>query len=210
MKPILFARITDMKYYRGITDTDKPCNGGSYVKDTGYAHECNNFNPVEYEGIEKCIGFSMMSGGKGVKQLHIENIYGCNLLKNEDAANNVYIVFVSKAFGSKTMRVVGFYKNATVYREPQFLFIDESYEQQYQFEALKENCILLPYSERHKGSKWFVPASSSKYQKFGFGRFNLWYAGGLGASKEEIEYVEQMIKSIDTYDGANWMDKEIQ
>ena len=49
MKPIIFARIADMKFYKGITDTDKPVNGGSYVKDTNYAHECYNFDSVILE-----------------------------------------------------------------------------------------------------------------------------------------------------------------
>ncbi|MBD5452506.1 MAG: hypothetical protein HDR25_07695 [Lachnospiraceae bacterium] len=212
MKPIIFARIADMKYYKGITENDKPSNGGSYVKDTQNAHECYNFDPIpaKEQDYEKCIGFSQMSGGRGVRQLHIENICGCELLKNENVVNDVYVVFVSKAPGSKTMRVVGFYKNATVYRYPHFMPFGEDYEQQYQYEARKENCILLPYTERHTGNKWFVPASSAKHQTFGFGRINLWYAAGKGASKEELEYVERMLESIDTYEGENWMDKEVQ
>lgn len=76
MKPIIFARVADMKYYRGITENDKPSNGGSYVKETKDAHECNNFQPMIMEGQDyaKCIGFSQMSGGRGARQLHIENI----------------------------------------------------------------------------------------------------------------------------------------
>lgn len=212
MKPIIFVRVADMKYYRGITIQDTPYNGGSYVKDTGNAHECFNFAPVIEKGqdYEKCIGFSMISAGRGVGQLHIEKICGCELLKKEEVAEDVHVVFVSKASGAKTMRVVGFYKNARVYRYPHFMEFGEDYQQQYQFEAPRENCILLPYTARHGGNKWFVPASSSKYQKFGFGRSNIWYAGGDGASEEEIEYVERMIDSIDTYQGENWMNKEVE
>ena len=29
MKPIIFVRIADMKYYKGITENDVPDNGGS-------------------------------------------------------------------------------------------------------------------------------------------------------------------------------------
>ena len=131
MKPIIFARVADMKYYKGITDTDKPENGGSYVSDTGLAHECYNFDPIIQtdEDFEKCLGFCMMSGGKnGVNQLHIEKIVGCEACKKED---------------------------------------------------------------------------------FGFGRSQVWYAGSKGASKKELDYVEKMIQSIDSYQGENWIEKEV-
>lgn len=124
MRPIIFARVADMKYYKGITNADEPSNGGSYVKDTGLAHECNNFRPVIEDGedYEKCLGFCMLSGGKsGVNQLHIENIVGCEACKKEEACEGVTVVFVSKSNRAKTMRVVGFYNNATVYRYPHFM-----------------------------------------------------------------------------------------
>ena len=136
MKPIIFARVADMKYYKGITETDTPENGGSYVKDTGRAHECYNFAPVIQEGqdYEKCLGFCMVSGGKyGASQLHIERIVGCEDCSNEEACENVIVVFVSKSSRAKTMRVVGFYRNATVYRYPHYMEFDDGYEQMQYF-----------------------------------------------------------------------------
>lgn len=211
MRPIIFARVADMKYYKGITDTDKPENGGSYVSDTGLAHECNNFAPVIQAGedYEKCIGFCMMSGGKnGVSQLHIEKIAGCEACKKEEACEGVTVVFVSKSSRAKSMRVVGFYKNAIVYRYPHFMEFDGGYEQMYWFEAKKEDCVVLPYSTRFGTSAWYVPNSTAK-DDFGFGRSQVWYAGSKGASKKELEYVERMIQSIDSYQGENWMEKEV-
>ncbi len=211
MKPIVFARIADMKYYRGITDLDTPFNGGSFVGRTGYAHECYNFFPIRENGqdYEKCIGYFQLSGGRGARQLHIEKIVGCRLCKDEEEVSPVHVVFVSKAVNSKTMRVVGFYKNATVYRHPQFMTFEADDEQEYWFEAKKEDCVLLPYTERHGGSKWFVPAGSSKYQTFGFGRSHIWFAGSGDASAKEIAYVEKMIQSLESYQCENWMDKEV-
>lgn len=211
MKPIIFARVADMKYYKGITDTDKPENGGSYVSDTGLAHECYNFQPIIQAGenFEKCIGFCMMSGGKnGVNQLHIEKIVGCEACKKEEACEGVTVVFVSKSSRAKSMRVVGFYKNAIVYRYPHFMEFDDGYEQMYWFEAKKEDCVVLPYSTRFGSSDWFVPNSTAK-DDFGFGRSQVWYAGGKGASQKEIEYVEKMLQSIDSYQGENWIEKEV-
>ena len=123
MKPIIFVRIADMKYYKGITENDVPDNGGSYVKENKQAHECYNFSPAKFEdGSQACLGFVMLAGTKGNTdiRLHIEKIIGCEALKKENIVHNVIVVFCSKAPNSSTMRVVGFYKNATVYRDAQF------------------------------------------------------------------------------------------
>lgn len=209
MKPIIFARVADMKYYQGITEKDAPLNGGSYVKETGMAHECYNFDSVIEDGedYEKCIGFFQMMGGKGASQLHIEKMPGCESMNKEEQINGAIVVFVSKASGSKSMRVVGFYKNATVFRYPHQMSFGNGYVQEYMFEARKEDCVVLPYTTRFSGSSWYVPSSTSKYSDFGFGRSNVWFAGGEGASNQEKEYVERMIHSIESYQGENWIEK---
>lgn len=209
MRPVVFVRVADMKYYQGITDQDRPVNGGSYVNNTGLAHECYNFAPVIQSGedYEKCLGYFMMIGGNGVCQLHIENIPGCEALKHEEAAYGVTVIFVSKAVSSKSMRVVGFYKDAIAYRFPHHMEFEDNYCQEYLFEARKENCVLLPYSERFSSSQWYVPASTSKYAEFGFGRSHVWFAGSKGASEKECDYVERMLSAIDNYQGKNWMNR---
>ena len=40
---ILFCNIAWMKHYEGITEEDKPRDGGSYVTENGNAYESNNF-----------------------------------------------------------------------------------------------------------------------------------------------------------------------
>lgn len=213
MKPIIFARVTDMKYYRGITDSDKPYNGGAFVKDTGYAHECYNFDAVSFNGMDQeyCLGFCQLPGhsknGKDI-ELHIENIPGCKLMKNEEKIEDAIVVFCSKSYNSKNMRVVGFYKNATIFREQQACGFGEDYVQFYSFLAKKEDCVLLPFRERHSQSKWYVPSSGKNGSDFGFGRSNIWYAGN-SHNQKEIEYVNRMIESIEQYDGENWMLKEV-
>lgn len=53
MMRILFCNIAWMKEYRGNEDgKDTPLNGGSYVDETGDAHEKYNFTPVNMEGRE--------------------------------------------------------------------------------------------------------------------------------------------------------------
>ena len=209
MRPIIFVRVADMKYYKGITEQDKPVNGGSYVKETGFAHECYNFDAVIEDGCEteKCLGFFMMTG-KNTQELHIEKMPGCSLLKEEEQIMDVNVVFVSKAMGSKTMRVVGFYKNAIAYRHPHYMSFENDYEQEYLFEAEKNNCVVLPYSTRFSSNNWYVPSSTANGSTFGFGRANVWYAGSEGATQEEISYVEKIISSIDSYAEDNWINRK--
>lgn len=202
-----------MKYYRGITDNDQPYNGGAYVKDTGYAHECFNFDAMNFQGEDQeyCLGFCQLPGysktGKEI-ELHIEKVHGCELMKKENKIEEAIVVFCSKAYNSSNMRVVGFYKNATIYRNQQSCSFGE-YIQYYSFVAKKEDCVLLPYSERHSQAKWYVPSSGKNNSSFGFGRSNIWYAGNTD-NLEEIEYVNRMIKSVELYFGDNWIEREVR
>ena len=209
MKPIIFARIADMKFYKGITDTDKPVNGGSYVKETKYAHECYNFDPVIMEDEkEYCLGFSQLLGGND-PQLHIERIVGCKSMKEVLSVDNVIVVFCSKPMNNKTMRVVGFYKNATVYRYYMECAFpgegEEEYIQAYSFIAEKKDCVLLPYQERFSNGKWFVPTSGKMGYSFGYGHSNIWFAGSETYNMDEINYVNKMIESVENYNGENVM-----
>lgn len=210
MKPIIFARVTDMLYYKGITKKDKPFNGGAYVKDTGLAHECYNFSAMTFEGDEQeyCLGFAQLPGTSKNKpiELHIEKMPGCKLLKKEAVVEDAIVVFCSKAFNSQTMRVVGFYKNATVFRQQQECVFENGDYQYFNFIAKKEDCVLLPNHERHSKSKWYVPSSGKRNSSFGFGRSNICF---LGASDnpDEVAFVNHMIESIETYNGENWINK---
>ena len=95
---ILFCNIAWMKEYRGNEDgKDIPLNGGSYVDETGDAHEKYNFTPVNMEGREGlyCLGFfeTKSHNGKDVNQMRIENIAGCELLKKEESVDDVLVVY---------------------------------------------------------------------------------------------------------------------
>ena len=210
MKPIIFARVADMYYYNGITNKDVPVNGGAYVNETGEAHECYNFCPV-YIGDEEqvCLGFAMLAQTKkdADMHLHIEKIVGSEALKKDKAVHNVIVVFCSKAPNSDTMRVVGFYKNATVYRDHQLAEFPNDDWQEYNFIADKKDCVLLPYQERHKGNRWYVPMSKRRNSSFGFGQSNIWYAQGYQTDEKLYNFLERMIQNIEAYDGANWVER---
>lgn len=211
MRPIIFCRIADMKYYHGVQG-DKVYQNSAYVKQYKSGGEQYNFFPDVYPGgsTPRCFGFVMPNGPYGFDaQLHIEKMNGCELMKDADSIDDVTVVFCSKAKNSDSMRVVGFYKHATVYRRVQDIEFDcpdgGTYYQDYSFVADAEDCVLLPYKERHSSSKWIVPTSRKGGSTFGFGRSNFWFASGSSTPDKERAYVEKMIESIDTYEGDNWV-----
>ena len=216
MKPIVFVRISSMYLYKGITDQDEPYGAGSYVAETGDAHEAYNFKP-EFDpeiGEDVCFGFFMLNGAYGNDvALHFEKINGCEALKDEEILEGVTVVFCAKSPGSKTTRVVGFYKNATMYRHlKEAVFTTEDggeYYQAFNFEAKAKDCILLPFSVRHSDNRWYVPHVGVNGATYGLGHSNIFYGDKAKENPELYNYLEKMIKSTEEYNGENWLYKEI-
>ena len=219
------------KEYKGIVPgKDEPKNGGSYVKDTKDAHEKYNFKPelLKLKGFpegEYCLGFvetKSTSAGKR-NQLNIEKIEGCSDLKNDTEVDDVLVVYCAlypDSFDKETY-VVGWYKHATVYRRYEKLEFDteasdnersdnesaadEKYIQLYNAIALKEDCVLLPRSQRRK-TFWRVPRKK-KGVAFGFGQSNVWFARGEDDNKYLSDFLDRLENQIETYDGENWIDR---
>ena len=212
MKAIIFARIADMEYYRGKTDTDIPHNGGAYVDENEDGGECYNFSPAIIDEEEYCLGYVRLVGNS--VQLRLENIIGCSACKNEEIIDGVTVVWCATQEDKKSTRVVGFYKNATVYRYPQDIdFVDDDgiayASQEYNFIAKKEDCVLIPRHDRYTKSEWYIPLSGKHGYDFGFGRSNIWFANSKERNRAEQEFVEKMITSIEKYNGKNIIDEEV-
>ncbi len=202
---VVFCKISFMKYYKGVIEgLDEPKFGGKYVDEHGEGHEQYNFEPVEYEnGDTYCLGFVETKSTTGTKrnELHIEKIDGCEMLKNEPSADNVLVVWCSliETNNGNEARIVGWYKNATVYRNYQTQMFESGYEQEYNILAEKKNCVLLPLSER-QNHKWTAPVA--KKNTFGFGSSMLWFPN------EEIAQpvLARIVDRIENYCGENWID----
>lgn len=110
MEKYIFLRIAWMKEYKGVTETDIPSGAGSYVEENEDGGEVYNFYPVK----DKIFGFSRVQGGKNIR---IERL---GTTKQAQEINNVTIVFFAKndVLGGGQY-VVGWYKNATLYRSVQ-------------------------------------------------------------------------------------------
>ena len=211
---ILFCNIAWMKFYKGIhPGKDWPINGGSYVNKYNDAHEKYNFHPCFLDGQEICLGYFSTKSTNGVddNQLHIEKIEGAS--NSDDVVEGVCVVWCAKQadYDNRTV-VVGWYKNASVYREYQLAeFEDDTGEIESQYFSIKakvEDCVLLPVGERNRFTKWNVPRKRPKRAAYGFGSANVWFAD----NPEPIakDYVNKIATNIKDYNGDNWLRKPVE
>jgi tetratricopeptide (TPR) repeat protein len=182
---VLFCNIAWMKLYDGFSDDDKPKNGGSYVKENEYGHECFNFQ--DYNG--KCYGFVMLNGDMAL-ELHFKEAK-----KHSAFLKDVLVIWVATNDANET-RIVGWYKNATVYREQQSLhaFTHENFDLFYSIEALAKDSHLLPEEARSFPIQRAAQAGTGT----GMGRSNVWYAK---SSFAQTVLIPKVIEYINNYNG---------
>ena len=181
---IVILRTGNMKFYKGIKpDAERQFRdelrfGGDYVAQ----HH---------------------TGGGKRRRILVENILGCDDLRPSDpAAEDVLAVWCARIEeASESVRVMGWYHHATVFREYQeYPFTDENGEIQtfeYNVSAPAKGCVLLPAGERYS-YRWHVPRG-----KHNLGRSNIWYA------RENPAFLEQLVQKIEEYEkygGENWLD----
>ena len=107
MATVIFCNIAWMEYYMGITDSDKPHNGGSWVGESNDAMESRNFQPYQ----DNCYGYVQQKGDT----LKLERLD--KTAAKADVLDDVTVVWVAK--GEEGSRIVGWYEKAEMYRECQ-------------------------------------------------------------------------------------------
>ncbi|MDX1506633.1 MAG: DUF3883 domain-containing protein [Woeseiaceae bacterium] len=179
--PILFCNTGWMKLYQGITRDDAISGGGSYVRSHAHGHEVCNF--AVYRG--KYYGFVRPNGD----QIHIERL-GAD--KTSDSIKGIDVVITARRPGGQTV-IVGWYKNATVYRYPQLTPSKSAVHKknkltEYRFSAGKTDVVRIPPERR----VFEIPR-----QKVGggMGQSNVWYAN----SQDSVMLVSRVKKYIEEY-----------
>lgn len=192
---VLFCNIAYMKYYDGDIINDQPVNGGEYVAKNGDALEKYNFHPENdgyYYGFVETKYTDGYENAKSPKQIHIEKIDSS--YKGEDLIDNVTVVFCAKSNREGKTVVVGWYKNATVYKERQ-----NDINRQYNIKAKVEDCFLVPEYNR----QFVVPRATKSENGIGFGQANIWFAAG---NQEAKQFATKVIDYIDNYSQAIYID----
>lgn len=175
----LFCNIGWMKNYNGIAG-DTIERGGAFNKhDNG--HEICNFSNIE--GV--AYGYVQPSG----EQIKIEKL-GAD--KGDEFINDVTIIWTAGPPSGGTV-IVGWYKDATVYRYAQSLKKPNAIQEKnnikvYRIKVPADKAVLLPIELRN----FKIPRAV----KGGIGQSNVWFAD----KKESKEIVENVIRLIDGSD----------
>ena len=158
MHRLLFLNVGWMAKYEGLKG-DTIIGGGEYVLSHGYGHEILNFQPYR----DRMYGFARTPHSS----IKIEKL---GAAKGAESVGNVLAVWVAKS------RIVGWYKDATVFREVQDppKHSGRTYKGDpigYNLAADASNCKLLDPD----GRNFLIPRSQK--QEGAMGRY-LWYADG--------------------------------
>jgi len=175
MTPIIvYFNICWMKEYRGITDSDKPQRGGKFIPEHGYGSEIYNFQPFE----DRLYGF-VEPGYK--PQPRCIDIKKLGASKTASSVSGILVVWVARDPMRPRTVVVGWYKDATVYRERRAARIGSTRmlpsgtQAKYFVLAEEQNCELVPAHKRNHE----IPRGG----KGELGETNIWYAKGEVGSK---------------------------
>lgn len=175
----IFCNISWMKYYNGLTKEDQPKNGGILIKDPSDVFEKDNFR--DFNG--KCYGY-VRTGGSILLEKHFRSVSeGAKSLKG------VTVVWCA-AINDEEARIVGWYRDAAVYKEMVSLPLYEEEYIHFNFMAEAKNCYLLPEEDRSfviKRSKSSTPLKSAS-------KSSIWYAKSEYGRKEFIPRVEQFME----------------
>jgi hypothetical protein len=199
---VLLARVGFMKFYQGPKPGDeKPIGGGSYnTKEIG--HEAYNFLNI---------------GGDiyGFFQPHMKPSYEINLGRIErgctdDKIDDVLVIWFATNPIDRGQVVIGWYKNATVFRavqSPKAMPLRENYN--YNIKARMEDCVLLPISKR----KFPVGHNNSGVKKGNPGQANAFYVLDDNGQEKDLSdpentWITGLIKYVDGYDGSKISSRE--
>lgn len=188
--PIIFLRTGWMINYRGVTKNDQIYGGGKFVEENRFGHEMYNFLPFNGRVYGYCRnnrpgGRSEYVHGAGIK---LERL-GAN--KQDRQLNGVLVVWLAKRPQAGT-EIVGWYKNATVYRDwqdaPQGsnrVFNGEAVG--FHASTVEADATLLPPEKR----KFVIPAKGPGI----IGQANVWYADDPATKAIR----QQALRFIDAY-----------
>lgn len=176
--PILFCNVGWMERYQGLLSGDHISGGGAYVKKEGRGYEVCNFSPDN----DTLYGYVQAPGA----QINLDRL-GAN--SGDDSIAGTTVIWTATRPGGGTT-IVGWYKDATVFRDYQrFKKAPRAQSQNridgYRITAPVGSATLLPIDAR----VFEIP----RQVKGGMGQSNVWYAD----SPESSPLVKEVRKLIE-------------
>lgn len=179
---VLFARIGWMTYYSGSQAGDeRPLGGGDYCS-TDIGHEVCNFRDVG----GKLFGYYQPNADTNLQRIDPTAPDGSSLDK-------VLVVFVAR-HRQRGQVIVGWYRNATVFREHRKNLQKGLKGYFYNILASTKDAVLLPDNKR----KYPVP-----HGKNGMGRSNACYVYQANGNKKPCPWIRHAIRYVSEYAAAN-------
>jgi len=182
MERVLFCNIAFMQYYDAEFATETPCHGGKYVSDTGDALEKYNFHVCADGKIRGFVETKYRDGYKNAQHpndLHIENIDGT--YRAADSIDGVTVIFCAYSDRLAKGVLVGWYRNATVYRTRQ------TYQgRQFNLECDACDAYLIDDEKRD----YIIPPV--KPEGFAYIQPHIWYQKG-----RMVPFVQKILGYID-------------
>ncbi len=188
--PMIFLRVGWMEHYQGIVGGDAISGGGAYVVEHGYGHEIFNFQPfdgVVYGYVQPSRGGHNRQGEAGI------NISRLGVSASSESVSGVLAIWVATARPpQRGAYVVGWYRNATVFRNwqppiPQLGRQYAGHDFGYYVTAQSGDATRLSSDER----VFSVPQKGQG----AFGQSNVWYADDLEGHREFRLNVLQFIET---------------
>lgn len=177
---IVFFNVAWMKNYQGENES---FGGGKFPREQGAGHEVLNFQ--SFDG--KVYGYVQPPyQGDRIGQIKLERIN--SEFAKQESIDDVFVVWVATDPKIGGRKVVGWYKNATVYRYFQKDISERIYKGnviEYNASAYKSDARCVPEEDRI----FEIPSG-----KDGFGEAQIWYAD------ERPDIKEHIYQYINTYD----------
>jgi hypothetical protein len=174
---VLFCHISWMKFYDGGED-DRSSGGGSHTDAGNLGGEKNNFRPHKNQM------FGYIETRKN-SQIHIENL-GAG--KTDECIENILVVWTALNPKIGGVYIIGWYKNASVYRNGQDLKIKAINEKDRYYHATTDanSSKLLTPDER----VFRIPRATKSNS--GMGQSHVWYAkNNLKLVQNVLDYIRK-------------------
>jgi hypothetical protein len=199
---VLFARIGRMVHYAGPqSGDDKPVGGGEHNREK-LGHEAFNF--LDFDGM--LYGFIQ-------RRVNLQRI-DPRIPKDADMVDGVTIIFVAPYPDGQ--KVVGWYKNAIVYRVQRpypskvkkiinasmikagkSKMETETFKSYWAEASVKDSAVLLPTQVRVSSSS--IPRS----KKGGFGQWNVSYVFTSKGARKREDWIDRVCSFVSDYKGIN-------
>ncbi len=186
--PVLFARIGWMNRYRGPAPDDCLIGGGSYNEDQ-VGSEVYNFKP-DRGRLRGFVQPPAMTPDRSI--LNLRRIDPS--LDAQDRVRGVTVIFVARNPDQGGQKIIGWYRNATVFRAPRDGPTADVPDRCFNLEAQFEDSVLLPARDRNHE----IPGG-----KGGMGQANVRYAFESNGDESRARWVHGALDYVSHYNGEN-------